>query len=84
MPIFAFGLCSQIWDCLYPAPIYKIKMKSSESESGDLKISGDGSHLSFNQFQPSPPLAPMAPPADSPPPFFKLIHPLLIWILRVY
>jgi hypothetical protein len=26
----------------------------------------------------------MAPPADSPPPFFKLIHPLLIWILRVY
>jgi hypothetical protein len=28
MPIFTFGLCSQIWDCLYPAPIYKIKMKS--------------------------------------------------------
>jgi hypothetical protein len=34
MPIFTFGMWSQIRDCLDPTPIHKIKIKSSESEPG--------------------------------------------------
>jgi hypothetical protein len=65
MPVFNFGMWSQIGDHLDSVPIHKIKIKSSESEPGGCKITGDGSHLSFNQFQPSPALAPIDAPVDS-------------------
>jgi hypothetical protein len=62
---------NQIQDCLDPTPIHKIKIKSFESKSGGYKKSGDGSHLSFNQFQLSLPLVPTGPLADPQLPFFK-------------
>jgi hypothetical protein len=76
MPIFTFGMCSQIRDCLAPTPIHKIKIRPSESEPGGYKKSGNGSYHSFNQFQLSLPSAPMAL-AEPPPPFSKF-NPLLI------
>jgi hypothetical protein len=75
MPIFTFAMWSQIWDCLDPTPIHKIKIKPSESEPGGYKKSGNGSHHSFNQVQLSLPSAPMAL-AELLPPFPKL-NPLL-------
>jgi hypothetical protein len=37
MPIFTFGMWSQILYCLDPAPIHKIKIRPSESEPGGYK-----------------------------------------------
>jgi hypothetical protein len=71
MLIFTFGMWSQIQDCVDPAPIHKLRIKSFEAEPRGYKKSGDDSHLSFNQFQPSPPSAPRTPLADFPLPFFK-------------
>jgi hypothetical protein len=75
-------MCTQIRHCLDIFPIHKIKIRSSESEAGGYKKSGNGSHHSFSQFQLSLPSVLMAPPVEACCLFSNLIQHPLTRILR--